>query len=275
MSTQQQLPSHHRWDSLNSCHHNTGEVHTTTAAITIRGDVHTTIAAITVQCRICSHNNSCHHCTGDVHTHTRTAAITAQDRSKWQQLSSHHWRCSDNSCHYNTGLVHTITAAITAQCSHNNSCHHSIGVNTTTAAITTQERFTQQQLPSQQRRCSMTTDVTHTHTHTHYNSCHHNTGDVHTTTADIRAQEMSAQQLFVWHLPVSAVCRILCSNMQYNVQALSGNPTDLTVASSLYDIQYCCFPRLQSQWCVTCWCFWFPDLVSMSCCAGARCLGPK
>ena len=37
-----------------------------------------------------------------------------------------------------------------------------------------------------------------------------------------------------WH-PVSAVCRILCSN----VWRLAGNLSDLAVASSQYDIQFC------------------------------------
>ena len=35
--------------------------------------------------------------------------------------------------------------------------------------------------------------------------------------------------------PVPAVCRILCSN----VQGLAGNLSDLTVASSQYDILFC------------------------------------
>ena len=35
--------------------------------------------------------------------------------------------------------------------------------------------------------------------------------------------------------PVPVVCRILCSN----VRGLAGNPSDLTVASSQYDILFC------------------------------------
>ena len=38
------------------------------------------------------------------------------------------------------------------------------------------------------------------------------------------------------HRPVPAVCRLLCSN----VRGLAGNLSDLTVASSRYDILLCC-----------------------------------
>ena len=56
--------------------------------------------------------------------------------------------------------------------------------------------------------------------------------------------------------PVPAVCRILCSN----VRGLAGNLSDLTVASSQYDI-------------LTCRRCWFPVSVALSCCVGTSCLG--
>ena len=70
--------------------------------------------------------------------------------------------------------------------------------------------------------------------------------------------------------PVPTVCRLLCSN----VQSLAGNLSDLTVASSRYDL-YCCALRHWSQICVTCRSCWFPDLSALSCCAEAGCLGPE
>ena len=68
--------------------------------------------------------------------------------------------------------------------------------------------------------------------------------------------------------PVPAVCRILCSN----VRGLAGNLSDLTVASSQYDILLCS-EALVSE-CVTCPRCWFTVSVALSCCVGARCLGP-
>ena len=38
---------------------------------------------------------------------------------------------------------------------------------------------------------------------------------------------------------------------------------------------YCCALRLSSQISITCQSCWFPDLVVLSCCAWARCLGPE
>ena len=70
--------------------------------------------------------------------------------------------------------------------------------------------------------------------------------------------------------PVPDVCRILCSN----ALGLAENLSDLTVASSQYMI-YCCALRLWSQICVTCRRCWFPVSVALSCCAGARWLGPE
>ena len=68
--------------------------------------------------------------------------------------------------------------------------------------------------------------------------------------------------------PVPAVYRLLCSN----VRGLAGNLSDLTVASSRYDILMCSETLVSI--CVTCWSCWFADLVALYCCAGAGCLGP-
>ena len=67
--------------------------------------------------------------------------------------------------------------------------------------------------------------------------------------------------------PVPAVCRILCSN----VQGLAGNLSDLTVASSQYDILLCSETLVSDI--ATCRRCWFPVSVALSCCVGARCLG--
>ena len=67
--------------------------------------------------------------------------------------------------------------------------------------------------------------------------------------------------------PVPAVCRILCSN----VRGLAGNFSDLTVASSQYDILSC--SETWSQICITCRRCWFLVSVILSCCVGERCLG--
>ena len=68
--------------------------------------------------------------------------------------------------------------------------------------------------------------------------------------------------------PVPAVCRILCSN----VRGLAGNLSDLTVASSQYDILLCSETLVSDMRHVSdCW---FPVSVPLSCCVGARCLGP-
>ena len=69
--------------------------------------------------------------------------------------------------------------------------------------------------------------------------------------------------------PVPIVCRLLCSN----VWGLAGNLSDLTVASSQYDILFA--QRLWSLICVTCRSCWFRDLVALSCCAGEGGLGPE
>ena len=68
-------------------------------------------------------------------------------------------------------------------------------------------------------------------------------------------------------LPIPTVCRLLCSN----VRGLAGNLSDLTVASSRYDIPLC--SETCCQICVTCRSS-FPDLVALSC-AGAGCLYPE
>ena len=68
--------------------------------------------------------------------------------------------------------------------------------------------------------------------------------------------------------PVSVVCRILCSN----VRCLAGNLSDLTVASSQYDILLCSETLVSDMRHVS-------ELlvpgISSHCCAGARCLGPE
>ena len=64
--------------------------------------------------------------------------------------------------------------------------------------------------------------------------------------------------------PVPAFCRIHCSN----VRGLTGNLSDLTVASSQYDTLFCSetlssdMPHVSE--------FWFPDSVRLFCCLGAR-----
>ena len=68
--------------------------------------------------------------------------------------------------------------------------------------------------------------------------------------------------------PAPDVCRILCSN----VRGLAGNLSDLTVASSQYDILLCSETVVSDMRQVRrCW---FPVSVALSCCVGARCLGP-
>ena len=66
--------------------------------------------------------------------------------------------------------------------------------------------------------------------------------------------------------PVPTVCRLLCSN----VLGLVGNLSDLTVASSQYDILLCSETLVSDMRHVSE--FWFPDLVALSCCAGEGCL---
>ena len=68
--------------------------------------------------------------------------------------------------------------------------------------------------------------------------------------------------------PVPAVCRILCSN----VRGLAGNLSDLTVASSQYDILLCSDTLVSDMRQVSE--VLFPVSVALSCCVGARCLGP-
>ena len=69
------------------------------------------------------------------------------------------------------------------------------------------------------------------------------------------------------HRPVPAVCRILCSN----VQGLAGNLSDLTVASSQYDILLCSETLVSDMRHVSE--VLVPVCVTLSCCVGARCLG--
>ena len=74
--------------------------------------------------------------------------------------------------------------------------------------------------------------------------------------------------------PVPTVSRLLCCN----VRGQEGNLSDMAVASSRYDILFAfsyIYLRLWSQICVMCQSCWFPDLVALSCCAGAGCLEPE
>ena len=68
--------------------------------------------------------------------------------------------------------------------------------------------------------------------------------------------------------PVPAVCRLLCSN----ARGLAANLSDLTVASSQYDIQLCSETLVLIR--ITCRSCWFSDLVALSC-AGVGSLGPE
>ena len=69
--------------------------------------------------------------------------------------------------------------------------------------------------------------------------------------------------------PVPAVCIILCSN----VRSLARNLSDLTVASSLW---HAVGLRLFGlRYAIKCRSYLFPDLVSLSCCAGARSRGSE
>ena len=68
--------------------------------------------------------------------------------------------------------------------------------------------------------------------------------------------------------PAPDVCRILCSN----VRGPAGNLSDLTVASSQYDILLCSETLVSDMHHMSrCW---FLVSVALSCCVGARCLGP-
>ena len=68
---------------------------------------------------------------------------------------------------------------------------------------------------------------------------------------------------------VAASCRILCSN----VRGLSGNLSDLAVASFQYDILLCS-ETLVSDLRHVSELPWFLGSVALSCCAGAICLVP-
>ena len=68
--------------------------------------------------------------------------------------------------------------------------------------------------------------------------------------------------------PVPAVCRRLCSN----VRSLAANHSDLTVASSQYDILLCSETLVSDMYHVSE--VLVPGFGRLSCCVGARCLGP-
>ena len=67
--------------------------------------------------------------------------------------------------------------------------------------------------------------------------------------------------------PLSAVYSVVM------LRRLAGNLSDLTVASSQYDILLCSktWPQIR----VICRSCWFPYLVALSCCAGEGCLRPE
>ena len=68
--------------------------------------------------------------------------------------------------------------------------------------------------------------------------------------------------------PVPAFCRILCCN----VRCPEGNISDLTLASSQYDIRLCSETLVSDMRHVLE--LLFSDSVALSCCAEARCLRP-
>ena len=69
--------------------------------------------------------------------------------------------------------------------------------------------------------------------------------------------------------PVLSVCRLLCSNLL----GLARNLSDLTVASCRYLILLCSETLISDMRHVGE--LLVPDLVALSCCAGARSFGPK
>ena len=77
----------------------------------------------------------------------------------------------------------------------------------------------------------------------------------------------------MWRLTLAlGVLCLLSVKYTSNVRVLAGNLSDLTVASSQYDILLSL--KLRSPICVTCRSSWFPVSVALSCCVGTRCLGP-
>ena len=78
----------------------------------------------------------------------------------------------------------------------------------------------------------------------------------------------------MWRQTLSrGVLYLLSAEYSSNVRGLAGNLSDLTVASSKYDILLCS-ETLVSDICNTCRMCWFPVSIALSCCVGVRCLGP-
>ena len=89
----------------------------------------------------------------------------------------------------------------------------------------------------------------------------------------------------LWFLDVEAnlarcVLCLLSAEHSSNMRSLAWNLSDLTVASSQYDMLFCPGTKHMSQnfcWsqkCVTCRSWWFPVWVILACCVRARYLGP-
>ena len=76
--------------------------------------------------------------------------------------------------------------------------------------------------------------------------------------------------LFPLSADYSVVCRVVCRLPDRHSHCLQ-----TTWPWRRLSMTYCCAQRLWSLIYVTCRSCWFPDLVSLSCCAGEGCLGPE
>ena len=75
----------------------------------------------------------------------------------------------------------------------------------------------------------------------------------------------------MWRLTLArGVLFLLSAEYSSNVRGLAVNLSDLCLS-----MIYCGAMKLWSQICVMCRSCWIPDFVTMSCCAGARCLIPQ
>ena len=80
---------------------------------------------------------------------------------------------------------------------------------------------------------------------------------------------------WMWRLTLASRVLFLLSAEYSAVMCGAWPGTLVTWPYLLLSMKYCCALRLSSQICVTCRRYWFPDSVTLSCCAGARCLGPE
>ena len=87
--------------------------------------------------------------------------------------------------------------------------------------------------------------------------------------ASLRLRFLDVETNHVPRRPVPDVCR----NSAVMCRAWPG--TLVTWSRLRLSMICCCALRLWSQICVTCRRYWFPDWVTLSCCTGARCLGPE